>query len=65
MRLHDDEPDISPKIVRTLLRQQVPELAGLPLSPLSNTGSDNAMYRLGTGLVIGYRASLTPPAGWA
>ncbi len=52
MRLHDDEPDISPKIVRTLLRQQVPELAGLPLNPLSNTGSDNAMYRLGTGLVI-------------
>ena len=51
-RLHDDEPDVSPEIVRTLLRQQVPGMAGLPLDPLSNTGSDNALYRLGTELVI-------------
>ncbi len=51
-RLHDDEPDIGPGIVRTLLRHQVPDLAGLLLRPLSNTGSDNALYRLGTELVV-------------
>lgn len=51
-RLHDDEPDTSSEIVRTLLRQQVPELAELPLNALSNTGSDNVLYRLGTEFVI-------------
>jgi aminoglycoside phosphotransferase (APT) family kinase protein len=51
-RLHDHEPDTSPGTVRTLLRRQVPELADLPLQPLSNTGSDNALYRLGAELVV-------------
>lgn len=51
-RLHDEEPDTGPDIVRTLLRHQVPEMAGLPLNLLINTGSDNALYRLGTELVI-------------
>ena len=51
-RLHDDEPDTGPGIARTLLRQQVPDLAGLLLAPLSNTGSDNTLYRLGTELVL-------------
>ena len=50
--LHDDEPDTSGEIVRVLLRAQVPEMAGLALDPLSNTGSDNALYRLGTEFVI-------------
>lgn len=51
-RLHDDEPDIGPLIVSALLQQQVPDLAGLRLDPLSNTGSDNALYRLGTDYVV-------------
>ncbi|HEX5860081.1 MAG TPA: aminoglycoside phosphotransferase family protein [Microbacterium sp.] len=51
-RLHDDEPDTSPRVVRTLLRDQVPELAGLELERLSNTGSDNALYRLGSEFVV-------------
>ena len=51
-RLHDDEPDTSPEIVRALLQHQVPEMAGLPLSAVSNTGSDNALYRLGTEYVV-------------
>lgn len=50
--LHDDEPDTGPGVVGTLLRQQVPELAALPLLPLSGTGSDNVLYRLGTELVV-------------
>lgn len=50
--LHDDEPDTSPQVVRALLSEQAPELCGLPLEPLNNTGSDNALYRLGTDLVV-------------
>lgn len=50
-RLHDEEPDTGPEVVRTLLRQ-VPEMAALPLDALSNTGSDNALYRLGTEFVL-------------
>jgi aminoglycoside phosphotransferase (APT) family kinase protein len=50
--LHDGEPDTGPDVVRSLLRRQVPELAGLPLVPLTNTGSDNALYRLGAELVV-------------
>jgi aminoglycoside phosphotransferase (APT) family kinase protein len=52
IRLHDDEPDVSPRVVLALLRDQVPELARLPLERLRNTGSDNALYRLGTDLVV-------------
>ncbi|HEY5821339.1 MAG TPA: aminoglycoside phosphotransferase family protein [Propionibacteriaceae bacterium] len=51
VRLHDDEPDTGPEVVRQLLRDQCPNLAGLPLEPLSNTGTDNALYRLGESLV--------------
>lgn len=49
--LHD-EPDTSVKTVQNLLRDQVPGLARLPLGRLGNTGSDNALYRLGTEFVV-------------
>nr|WP_294693583.1 aminoglycoside phosphotransferase family protein [uncultured Friedmanniella sp.] len=51
-RLHDDEPDTGVGVVRALLRAQVPWLADLPLAFLSNTGTDNAIYRLGPSLVV-------------
>lgn len=50
--LHTDEADTSAEVVHALLRLQVPDLAGLPLKALSNTGSDNALYRLGAELVV-------------
>ena len=50
--LHDDEPDTGAEVVQTLLREEATELAGLPLTPMSNTGSDNALYRLGTEFVV-------------
>jgi aminoglycoside phosphotransferase (APT) family kinase protein len=50
--LHDGEADIGGETVRTLLHEELPELAVLPLEPLSNTGSDNALYRLGAQFVI-------------
>lgn len=46
--LHDDEVDTGIGVVRALLRAQVPRLAELPLSVLKTTGTDNAMYRLGS-----------------
>lgn len=50
--LHDDEQDTSGEVARTLLRRQAPALAGLPLTPLSNTGCDNTLYKLGSDLVV-------------
>jgi len=50
--LHDDEQDTSGEVARTLLQRQAPKLAGLPLTPLSNTGSDNTLYKLGPDLVV-------------
>ena len=50
--VHDDETDTSVEIVRALLRDELPQLAGLPLVPLSNSGSDNALYRLGAEFVV-------------
>lgn len=51
-RLHDDEPDTSPQVVRALLQAQIPELAALSLDRLRNTGSDNSLYRLGGHFVV-------------
>src|SRR5262245_22036695 len=50
--LHDDEPDTDVRVVRALLRDQVPRLARLPLTLLSNTGTDNAIYRLGSSYLV-------------
>ncbi|MCP2030622.1 aminoglycoside phosphotransferase (APT) family kinase protein [Okibacterium sp. HSC-33S16] len=45
------EVDISPELIRRLLRAQHPELADLPLTLVAH-GWDNAMYRLGEQLVV-------------
>ncbi len=49
---HDGGPDTGPQVVAALLRMQAPELTGLPLQLLTNTGSDNTLYRLGSGFVV-------------
>jgi len=50
--LHEDEKDTGTDVVRALLRAQVPRLAAQSLSRLSSTGTDNAMYRLGSSYVV-------------
>ena len=45
------EVTIDETLVRQLLAAQHPDLAGLPLAPLGE-GWDNAMFRLGDGLVV-------------
>ncbi len=49
--LHN-EPDTGVDVVQALLRAEAAELAALPLTRLSNTGSDNALYRLGAEFVV-------------
>lgn len=49
--MHDDEVPIDEPLVRSLLRRQFPHLAGRDLSRVRSHGTDNALYRIGDGLV--------------
>ena len=52
MRMHADEIDTSPELVRRLLAAQFPQWAALPIEPVESAGTDNAMYRLGDELAV-------------
>ncbi|MCP3857742.1 MAG: phosphotransferase [Actinomycetia bacterium] len=45
-RAHDDEVDTSEQVVRSLLASQCPTRADRPLTPLANTGTSNALWRI-------------------
>jgi len=47
MKMHDDEVHIDVELVRRLVATQFAELAHLPVTPVSSTGTVNAIYRLG------------------
>jgi aminoglycoside phosphotransferase (APT) family kinase protein len=47
----DPDVSITPELVRTLLRTQHPDLAGLPIEPIAE-GWDNAVMRLGPDLAL-------------
>lgn len=51
MRTPRAEVDVTPDLVRALLREQRPELAGLPIEPVAN-GWDNALFSLGDDLCV-------------
>ena len=51
-RMHAEEFDLNPGLVRRLLCAQFPEWADLPLMPVASGGTDNAMYRLGAEMVV-------------
>lgn len=59
-RIHEDEVDVSPALVRRLLAAQHPQWADLPLTVAGEWGTDHAMYRLGDALVV-----RLPRIGWA
>ena len=42
--------EITPAVVSCLLREQLPELAGLPVTPVDVDGWDNSTFRVGDGL---------------
>jgi aminoglycoside phosphotransferase (APT) family kinase protein len=52
MRMHADEIDTSPELVRRLLAAQFPQWAELPVERVESAGTDNAMYRVGTELAV-------------
>ncbi|OKI26751.1 aminoglycoside phosphotransferase family protein [Streptomyces sp. CB03911] len=51
MTLHENEIRVDEAVVRSLLREQRPEWAGLPVSS-AGEGTDNRMYRLGDQLLV-------------
>ena len=56
--MHEDEIDVDTALVRDLLRRQFPHLAGHQLIRVASQGTVNAIYRLGSDLVV--RLPLTP-----
>jgi aminoglycoside phosphotransferase (APT) family kinase protein len=52
MRMHVDEVEIEPALVRRLVATQFPDWAGLPVDPVRFFGTDNAIYRLGDELAV-------------
>ncbi|MFH8342177.1 aminoglycoside phosphotransferase family protein [Streptomyces sp. AM6-12] len=51
-RMHPDELDLDAPLVRRLLARRFPEWSGLPVRRLVSSGTENAMFRLGTELVV-------------
>lgn len=52
VRMHADEVAVDEDLVRRLLRAQLPHLAAQALSIVEPWGTDNAVWRLGTDLVV-------------
>jgi len=50
--MHVDEVDTDVSLVRRLLAAQFPQWAGLLIEPVPSAGTDNALYRLGVGMVV-------------
>lgn len=58
--MHDDELPVDVDLVRTLLADQLPDLADRPLRRVASIGTVNALFRLGDDLVV--RMPRTPRA---
>jgi aminoglycoside phosphotransferase (APT) family kinase protein len=59
-KMHDDQIDSDVDLVRSLLEAQLPQWANLPIEKVESTGTDNALYRLGSEMVV--RMPLRPSA---
>ncbi|MFJ9338307.1 aminoglycoside phosphotransferase family protein [Streptomyces sp. NPDC101733] len=51
-KMHADEVDIDGALVGRLVAAQFPRWAGLAVTAVRSAGTDNAMYRLGTDMVV-------------
>ncbi len=51
-KMHDDEVLTTSDLVARLVAAQFPRWEGLPISRLRSSGTDNAMYRLGSDMVV-------------
>jgi len=52
MKMHPDEVAIDSALVGRLVASQFPEWANLPIVPVPQRGTDNALYRLGESMVV-------------
>jgi aminoglycoside phosphotransferase (APT) family kinase protein len=52
IRMHPDEIAIDAGVVARLVATQFPGWASLPIEAVPSAGTDNALYRLGTDMVI-------------
>lgn len=52
LRMRPDEVDLDASLVGRLVAEQFPRWAGQPVERLKSSGTENAMFRLGTGLVV-------------
>jgi aminoglycoside phosphotransferase (APT) family kinase protein len=59
-RMHDEQIDVEPELLRALVRAQHPQWGDLPIRLLDTSGTDNAIFRLGDELVV-----RVPIIGWA
>lgn len=51
-KMHENELDVNSKLVKTLIDEQCPNWANLPLEPIKSSGTDNALFRLGSEYVV-------------
>lgn len=68
--LHDDELTVDAELVGRLVARSLPEYVGLPIAPLTSSGSSNALFRLGDSLLVrvprqpGGSATIEKEARW-
>ena len=51
-RMHADEIDIDAALAKSLIAQQFPHFAGLPIAKQPSYGTENTIFRLGDDLAI-------------
>lgn len=51
-RMHENELDIDKTLVTQLIKNQCPQWGDLPITPILSSGTDNALFRLGTDYVV-------------
>ena len=51
-KMHDDEVETNAAMVRRLLAGKFPAWAALPIAGVASAGTDNALYRLGSDMVV-------------
>src|SRR4051794_13333525 len=52
MKMHVDELEVDATLVRRLLASQFPQWAELPIERVRSSGTDNAIFRLGSDLSV-------------
>lgn len=68
--LHDDELEVNAALVRRLLRRSLPQYSDLSIEPSRQSGSSNALFRLGDSLLVrlprqpGGSATIEKEARW-